>query len=185
MVDHALPAASLARAEAVSDEDCERLRRELERAVGRVCPPSLRADADDIVQDALIRVLAIARSREGKSELRSSYLWRVAYTVTIDEIRRRRRRREVPIADAGAERVADAAPGPFGTRAGGEIGEALQDCLRRLLASRRQALVLYLQGHSVPEAARLLAATTKSVENLVFRGLADLRQCLRSKGLDR
>jgi RNA polymerase sigma-70 factor (ECF subfamily) len=185
MVDHALPAVGLPRAEAVSEEDCARLRRELKRAVGRTCPPGLRDDADDIVQESLIRVVAILRSREGKADLRSSYLWRVAYTATVDEIRRRRRRREVSLEEASAERVTDPAPGPFGARRGGEIGEALRDCLRRLTPSRRPAVVLHLQGYSVPDAARLLAASAKSVENLVFRGLADLRQCLRSKGLDR
>jgi RNA polymerase sigma-70 factor (ECF subfamily) len=185
MVDHALPAAGLPRAEALSEEDYTRLRRELRRAVGRVCPPGLRADADDIVQEALIRVVAVLRGREGKTELRSSYLWRVAYTATVDELRRRRRRREVSLEDGGAERFVDSAPGPDLARSGGEIGDALRDCLARLPASRRPAVVLHLQGHSVPEAARLLGAAAKNVENLVYRGLTELRECLRAKGLGR
>lgn len=45
------------------------------------------------------------------------------------------------------------------------------------------AVTLHLQGHSVPEVGALLAWTVKKAENLVYRGLADLRSCLSSKGL--
>ena len=47
---------------------------------------------------------------------------------------------------------------------------------------RRLAVTLYLQGHTVPEAARILGWAAKRTENLVYRGLADLRQCLLGKG---
>ena len=45
------------------------------------------------------------------------------------------------------------------------------------------AVTLYLQGHSVPEAARVLDWPAKRTENLVYRGLADLRECLMKKGI--
>jgi RNA polymerase sigma-70 factor (ECF subfamily) len=70
--------------------------------VRRVCPPWLSAQADDIVQVAVLRVVEIARRGEGTGGFRSSYLWRVAYSVTVDEIRRLRRRREVGLEDAAA-----------------------------------------------------------------------------------
>jgi RNA polymerase sigma-70 factor, ECF subfamily len=43
-------------------------------------------------------------------------------------------------------------------------------------------VTLYLQGHTVPETARILGWDAKRAENLVYRGLADLRQCLMGKG---
>lgn len=67
--------------------------------------------------------------------------------------------------------------------AGREIGRALLACLDRLVRARRLAVTLYLQGHSVPEAAALLAWTVKRTENLVFRGLADVRRCLTARGM--
>jgi RNA polymerase sigma-70 factor (ECF subfamily) len=45
------------------------------------------------------------------------------------------------------------------------------------------AVWLYLLGHSIPEAAGLLAFDEKRTENLIYRGMADLRNCLRVKGL--
>jgi len=59
---------------------------------------------------------------------------------------------------------------------------AIRACLAAANRDRRLALVLYLQGHSVPEAARILGWDVKRTENLVYRGLADLRQCLLNKG---
>ena len=49
---------------------------------------------------------------------------------------------------------------------------------------RRLAVTLHLQGHSVPDAARVLDWPVKRTENLVYRGMADLRECLMSKGIE-
>ena len=168
----------------LSDEDLTRLRARLARAVSRVCPPWLSAQAEDIVQAALMRVMEIVRDREGNEGLNSSYLWKTAYSATVDEIRRQRRRREVPLEDAAVEATAASPrPDPEEARAGQEIGRELQDCLRRLVEPRRLAVVLHLQGHTGPESARLLGWSEKRVENLIYRGLADLRRCLEEKGL--
>ena len=75
-------------------------------------------------------------------------------------------------------------PNPERQAAGREIGDSIRACLRGLLKPRRMAVVLYLQGESVGEASQLLGWNTKRVNNLVYRGLADLRTCLRSKGVE-
>jgi len=165
------------------DSHCEKLRIDLARAVRRICPRWLAAQADDIVQVALMRVLDARRGNEGEA-LSASYLKRAAYTAMVDEIRRLRRRREVSLEDEpAAESVPAAFPvDPEKMHHAREIGRALLECLARLVESRRHAVTLYLQGHSVPEAGRLLGWGNKKVENLVFRGLANLRECLAAKG---
>ena len=64
-----------------------------------------------------------------------------------------------------------------------QIGREIVECLSHLNRERRLAVTLYLQGHSVPEAARGLDWPAKRTENLVYRGLANLRACLLRKGL--
>jgi RNA polymerase sigma-70 factor, ECF subfamily len=168
----------------LSEEDCARVRAQLARAVARVCPSWLSAQAEDIVQAALLRVMEIMGRREGKESVNSSYLWKAAYSATVDEIRRHRRRREVPLEVGPVEaNLATPQPGPEDTDRGREIARELQDCLGRLGEPRRLALVLHLQGHTGPEAARLLGWSEKRVENLIYRGLADVRRCLEEKGL--
>ena len=54
----------------------------------------------------------------------------------------------------------------------------------RLSSERLVAVQALLdQGHSVPEIGQLLGWTAKKAENLVYRGMADLRGCLGKKGI--
>jgi RNA polymerase sigma-70 factor (ECF subfamily) len=149
-----------------------------------VCPRWLADQAEDLVQVGLMRIVEIRKKSEGSRELPSSYLYRVAHSVLVDEIRRRRRRREVPLENEQSEAIM-AAEGadPERGRAGHEIGHAIAECLALMRRARRLAVTLHLQGHSVIEAARILGWSAKRTENLVYRGLADLRRCLLSKGV--
>lgn len=156
----------------------------LTRAVRKVCPPWMNDRRDDLIQAAMMKVMAIEQRSEGNRELTSSYLYRVAHSALVDEIRRLRRRREVDL-DETAAQVESRTSGddPERSAASREIGHGIQDCLTTMLQDRRLAVTLHLQGHSVPEAASILDWTAKRTENLVYRGLADLRTCLEGKGL--
>jgi len=165
------------------DQDYQQLRNQLERAVRQICPHWLRDKAEDLVQVALIRVFEIRRKSEGDRNFSSSYLWRVAYSALIDEIRRLRRRKETDVPDEELEREALVQdPDPEAFVAGTQIGEGIQQCLQKLVVSRRMAMTLYLQGYSVPSAAEVLGFSAKKTENLVYRGLQQLRECLSKKG---
>jgi RNA polymerase sigma-70 factor (ECF subfamily) len=158
------------------------------RAVRRQCPAWLSDKAEDIAQTALAKVVALDKAAEGKRSLSTFYLHKVAHSALVDEIRRRKRRREVSI-DAPAEDGEDARPfeppahgDPESHASYRQLGLAIRACLSAAHRDRRLAVVLYLQGHSVPEAATILGWDVKRTENLVYRGLADLRQCLLKKG---
>jgi RNA polymerase sigma-70 factor (ECF subfamily) len=168
--------------------DFAQLHRDLVRAVGRVCPRWMADRADDLVQVALMRVMEIQRRKEGTAEFSSFYLKKAAYSALIDEIRRLRRRQEVSIESDDDETgpVFDPAapePDPERASAGRQVGRAIRDCLGVMVPPRRHAVTLNLQGHSVPEIGRLLGWTAKKAENLVYRGMADLRGCLGAKGI--
>jgi RNA polymerase sigma-70 factor (ECF subfamily) len=167
------------------EPDYARLRNDLVKAVAKVCPGWLADRRDDLVQAALIKVMELSRRREGNVELSSSYLYRVAHSALVDEIRARRRRHEVSLEENESEHAATPSetPDPAATSAAAEVGRGIRDCLGNLVRDRRLAVALYLQGHGVPDASRLLAWPAKRTENLVYRGLSDLRRCLTDKGL--
>lgn len=173
---------------AALDERWTRLRAALARAVRRQCPAWLASDAEDIAQVALTKVMASDKSTEGKPPLSSFYIYKVAHSALVDEIRRRRRRREVALEQEGEpgeparqfEPVAKGNPEREATFR--ELGAAVRGCLIAMKRERRLAVMLYLQEHTVPEAARILGWSLKRTENLVYRGLSDLRQCLLAKG---
>jgi RNA polymerase sigma-70 factor, ECF subfamily len=171
------------------DLDLAQLRSVLTRAVSRVCPPWLSDQKDDLVQVATLRVMDLWNRREGNASFGTSYLYKVAYSALVDEIRRVRRRREValeagPGADGPPREFPASSENPERSAMSGEVGRGIQSCLESLLPERRQAVALYLLGHSVQDAARILDFPFKRTENLVYRGLADLRECLAGKGLN-
>ncbi len=171
----------------VNDQFLTELRRRISQAVFRVCPGWLSSHAEDIVQTAIMRVLDAAGKRgEEKPDLSAVYLERAAYSATVDEIRKHRRRRENPVTDERSiQRGATDRADPEMLAASREIAAGIGHCLSGLPSLRRLAVTLHLQGHSVSEVAAILRWRFKRAENLVYRGLADLRRCLTLKGLAR
>jgi len=168
----------------LSDEALTVLRRRLVQAVGRVCPAWLSAHAEDIVQSAMIRIIDSRRPGEGIADLRSLYVRKAAYTAMVDEIRRLRHDAEAPDGEAIISRAEDpSARNPEEIARLSQLGEAIRHCVAGLATARRVAVTLYLHGHSVPETSRLSHWTLKQAENLVYRGLADLRRCLALRGV--
>ena len=167
--------------------DYAALRRDLARAVARVCPSWIADRRDDLVQAAVMRIMRIAKehspSDEGSRAVSTSYLYKVAYSVLVDELRRLRRRRETDLEDDAARQTESTSADPERATASRQIGRGIRACLKAMKRERRLAVTLHLQGHSVREAARILDWTAKRTENLVYRGLADLRACLVAKGL--
>jgi RNA polymerase sigma-70 factor (ECF subfamily) len=165
--------------------DLSDVRRALHRALTRRCPRWLSDRREDIVQAALMRLVQIQQRSERNTPFPASYLWKAAYSAMIDEIRRLRRAEHVSLEDGAVDPPAvDAGSDPEQQRRAREIGAGIQECLARLVSDRRRAVTLQLVGHSVPDIAKLLGWNLKRAENLVYRGLDDLRACLTAKGLE-
>jgi DNA-directed RNA polymerase specialized sigma24 family protein len=153
--------------EAEATQALEAARRVLENAIRRRCFGLLASQREDLVQSAMLRLL----ERQGREDLWGrgpSYFWKVAQSVVVDELRRIDRDRRV------AETVRkDREPwvDPVG-------GIALRRCLGRLEERRRMAVTLHLSGLRIPEVARAANWTVKAAENLIYRGLDDLRRLL-------
>jgi RNA polymerase sigma-70 factor (ECF subfamily) len=166
---------------AASPHDYSHLREQVAAAVAHLCPGWLSDQRDDLVQLAVLRI----HRRYDTAELNRSFLYRVAHSVIIDEIRKHKRRNEVGMTPTTPDRIASPrARSPERVSAGHKLGEHISACLSELSDDRRRAVTLYLQGHSVPEAAQLLDFSRKKTENLVYRGLADLRKHLKARGIE-
>jgi len=164
--------------------DLVRIRQILATAVARICSRWPASDREDVVQVALIRVAEILGRGEQNEIRTSSYLWQAAYTAAVDEIRRISRRKEVALEESGGRALEmRTATDPRRLDDSTRIGAGIRDCLKRLVEPRRLAVSLHLYGYKADEAARILGWDLKRVNNLTYRGLADLRRCLTSKGV--
>lgn len=167
-------------------EDPE-LYEKIRRAVLKACPAWMGQRREDLAQKAVLRVLERAKRSPDEARFCSSYLYRTAYSVVVDEIRSIRRK-EGNDASEGQDLVEQRATAkvshsdPENQAQDNRLGAAIRACLAGLKYERRLALTLNLQGYSNPDAARMLDWSTKRTENLTVRGRSDLRRCLESKG---
>jgi RNA polymerase sigma factor (sigma-70 family) len=155
----------------------------LERAVARLCPRWLASERDDLVQASLLRVLE-ALSRRGPDdtrELNATYLWGAAHSAVLDELRRIRRRPRLVHDEELAARPATG--GPHDRLAARDLARHVRDCLAGIDEARRHAVQLRLAGFGHEEIAELTGGPLRRASNLVFRGMEDLRNCLRGKGV--
>jgi RNA polymerase sigma-70 factor (ECF subfamily) len=166
----------------------EQYGRLLHDAVVRACPTRLGVQADEVEQDARLRLW---KALESEREIRdlASYIYRVAATATIDAIRRLKARREEHLPDA-EHADGPAGEGPQRVAAGGEqaVGRALLlEKVERVLAGldpRRSQLVrLHVQGFTTAEMGRLTGSTEAAARNLLHRALKELRERLRDEGI--
>ena len=87
------------------------------------------------------------------------------------------------------EQIIESNPGPphqgnpHRDLAAKDLGSGIEGCLGEMVRPRRVAVILHLQGHTVAEVGRILGWPTTRANNLVYRGLQNLRSCLTLKGL--
>jgi RNA polymerase sigma factor (sigma-70 family) len=116
---------------------------------------------------------------------KASYIYRAAISASIDIIRRRRARRfEATSLDDG---IADIASDPKrradASVEGDELAATVHRAIGLLAESRRAVVRMHLAGYERSEIADLLGWTEPKTRNLLYRGLADLRQILESWGI--
>lgn len=135
---------------------------------------SSEAEAEEVTQEALIRLWRFApKWRSGEAQV-STWLYRVVVNLCSDRLRKRR---DLPLED-GME-VADATPNAEARLSDEDRLDALQQGLDQLPERQRQAVVLrHLEGLSNPAIAEVLGIGVEAVESLTARGKRRLAQLL-------
>lgn len=165
-------------------ESPEELRHRLALIARGICRGRFEAHADDIVQKVLLKLLRIQEETERVEPFPASYLRRAIHRALVDESRRQRSRPEVALEAVEETSILEqTSPNPEQSARGKQMGRAIRRCLATLNPARRRPVILKLLGYSVPEIARRLGLKRKQAENLVFRGLQDLRRCLEAAGV--
>jgi RNA polymerase sigma-70 factor (ECF subfamily) len=141
-------------------------------AIHRLCVGIVGPDdADDAVQETLIRAWRRLGTYEGRSSF-EAWLGAIARRTCIDALRRRRRTPE-PRSEV-AERPAEATPDPASVVATrDEVERAVLHVVRSL--PRQQAAVLVLRRSlrlSASETAELMSCSSASVNSALYRATA-------------
>lgn len=134
-----------------------------------------RAEAEDVAQDAMLRLWRQAADwRAGEARI-STWLYRVVHNLCID--RMRRRRPQVPVEDA--PEPVDPDPGVLARMASSETGRAIAAAIGELPERQRQAVMLrHFEGWSNPQIGEALDCSVEAVESLLARARRQLAQRL-------
>jgi RNA polymerase sigma-70 factor (ECF subfamily) len=139
-----------------------------------------RAEAEDVAQDAMMRLWKIAPEwRQGEAKV-TTWLYRVVANLCTDRLRRR--------PSVGIEAI----PEPADDRASVADGmqdrarlDALYRALDTLPDRQRQAVTLrHIEGLANPEIAAIMDISTEAVESLTARGKRALAAALAGRRED-
>lgn len=136
-----------------------------------------RAEAEDVTQEALLRLWRMAPDwQDGQAQV-TTWLYRVVFNLATDRLRKRTRV-HVPldVAPEVADETTRSVPDQLQDKA---RAQALQKALMQLPDRQRQAVVLrHIDGLSNPEIAEIMEIKVEAVESLTARGKRSLTAAL-------
>lgn len=138
-----------------------------------------RAEAEDVAQEAMLRLWRMAPDWQPGQAKVSTWLYRVAFNLCLD-LKRRRRGGSVNIDDVPEPSdPAQSAPEQMQDRA---RVDALQAALMTLPDRQRQAVVLrHIEDLPNPEIAGIMDISVEAVESLTARGKRALAAALAGR----
>ncbi len=138
-----------------------------------------RDEAQDVTQEALLRLWRIAPDwRQGEAKV-TTWLYRVTANLCTDRLRRRRG--GVPDIEDVPEMADPVAPVDEQMQQRTRM-DALQEALNQLPDRQRQAVVLrHIEGLGNPEIAEIMEISTEAVESLTARGKRALSDHLAAR----
>ncbi|MEL7175863.1 MAG: RNA polymerase sigma factor [Pseudomonadota bacterium] len=135
------------------------------------------AEAEDVTQDAMLRLWKIAPEwRQGEAEP-ATWLYRVVRNLCTDRLRKAR--------GVGLDQIAepeDGTPSVEAALIAQDRAAALQLALNQLPDRQREAVILrHIEGLANPEIAQIMEISTEAVESLTARGKRALGAALSPK----
>lgn len=160
---------------------CERYAEQLLRAAYRITRS--REDAEDAVQDALMRAFVHVRKFDGRSSF-ATWLTRIAINSALMILRKKRTaldmaivRTDNPGADGKGYEMADRAPNPERHYAQREQERVLRTAIQRLRPTLREVVEIHqLQERSMQETAEAVGISLAAAKGRLFHARVALRK---------
>ena len=140
-----------------------------------------REDAQDCLQEAMLRVYRAIGSFKGQSTF-STWIYRITMNTCLDELRRKKNRQNTSLdnlVDMGWSPT-DGGAGPEKQALMREMREKMHGAIRELPDDMRAAVVLRdIQGFSYDEIAQMLEINVGTIKSRISRGREKLREKLK------
>lgn len=132
--------------------------------------------ADDVGQEVFIRFYKSLNKFRGESGL-GTYLTRIAMNISLNELKRRKRRRF--FFKYNGDEGTEVAINPDDSITRNERQEHVQNAIQKLEPSFRAVIVLrFIEGYSTEESAKILKIPIGTVLSRLFRAQKKLKEIL-------
>ena len=141
--------------------------------------PKYGLDPEDILQDVKIRLWKlICANRRILSP--PAYIKKIVSSAVIDQLRKRRRDDNLYHHEKLRRISEQGFPYCWEAVKKKSFEDVVGKAVDRLISSRRQVVKLYLLDLNIPEISSYLNWSRDKTRNLLYRGLADLREYLKA-----
>jgi RNA polymerase sigma-70 factor (ECF subfamily) len=140
---------------------------------------------DEAIQDVRIRLWRALATVPDIQRVPATYIHRTTVSAMLDLLRRRAARRETATVSIEG-RVTLIPPSSVSSDAGvaqHDVELEVSNAIGTIPETRRAVVRMNLAGYSREEIASLLGWSEAKTRNLLYRGLDDLRQALRARGM--
>ncbi len=141
---------------------------------------------EDVEQEVKVKIWKFLKKGK-KVDNFPSYIKRVAYTVTIDELRKMRKQNPTSetisfkniYSNSRMDELRNTENSPESQLEGQEILESLKKLIDSLGENRKQVLRLYLIGMSIEEICEFFDWDKTKVRHLLYRGIDDMKEKMK------
>jgi RNA polymerase sigma-70 factor, ECF subfamily len=131
------------------------------------------ADADDIAQEAFLRVWSKAEIFDPSAGRFTTWMYRIVFNLALD----RRRAMKVPVPIENVEDIPLNGPGQLDALVADEEGSTISRALTQLSARQRAAIALFhMDGLSCREAGDIMGLSESAFDSLLNRARKALKQ---------
>lgn len=140
-------------------------------------------DPDDISQEVKIKIWKIFENEKKISNF-TSYIRKVVDSSVIDKLRKLNRERIIYIYEKHKWISEQKSNYLYEISDDYNIKEIISNAMEQLIESRRKAVKLFLLNMTIEEIAVFLKWSKDKTRNLLYRGLSDLKNILKEKGIE-
>jgi len=146
---------------------------------------------EDVEQEVKVKIWKFLKKGK-KVDNFPSYIKRVAYTATIDELRKMKKQNPTSevtglkniYSMSRINELRNPEDSPEFLLEGQEMRESLKELIDSLGENRKQVLRLYLVGMSIEEICEFFDWDKTKVRHLLYRGIDDLKEKIKSRQQD-
>lgn len=146
-------------------------------------PQKFGLDPDDISQEIRIKIWRLLHN-EKNIKNRASYIKKIVNSSVIDLLRKWKRDEGIMFVEK-QKKVSEIKKGyPVAISLEENLKSTVAEAINSLIESRRKVVRLHLMDMTIEEISAYFNWTTNKTRNLLYRGLADLKNLLKNKDID-